>query len=148
MNNRIILEDTIFYGRYYPNIGDNRDHYWWFCTFDYQIYSIDDLIKQFHYTDAESIERVGLFIPMFKTDMFELENQYLSLLPNDEKKLYRNIKQQNSNKDYNTIFNIFLDFSKSWKRFYEFEKKHLREDAIDWCRQYGICWTSLEGKKG
>ena len=144
MNSRIDLEDIISYGRFYPNIGDNRDHYWWFCITDYQVYSIDDLIRQFHYTDTESIEYAGLFIPLFKTNMFELENQYLSLLPNDEKKLYRSIKQQNSNRDYHTVFNIFLDITQSWKRFYEFEKRHLREDAIDWCQQYGIRWTSSE----
>ena len=144
MNSRIILEDIVFYGRFYPNIGDSRDYYWWFCITDYQVYSIDDLIRQFHYTDTESIEYAGLFIPLFKTNMFELENQYLSLLPNDEKKLYRSIKQQNSNRDYHTVFNIFLDITQSWKRFYKFEKKHLREDAIDWCRQYGIRWTSSE----
>ena len=69
MNGRIDLEDIISYGRFYPNIGDNRDHYWWFCTTDYQVYSIDDLIRQFHYTDTESIEYAGLFIPLFKTNM-------------------------------------------------------------------------------
>ncbi len=128
------------YGRYYPGTIDADVTYWWFSLYDYKVYATEDLIANFHYTDDSEIEQSGIFIPLFKTNIEELEKEYLLTRTDKEVREYKKIKEKNKGSDPDTIFKIFVDRMCLWKSWYYFEYQRLSQDAVQWCRENYIVY--------
>lgn len=134
------IKSIVSYGRYYPSSFDADATYWWFSISDYKIYATEDLITKFHYTTCLEIEQSGRFIPLFKTDIEELEEEYLLTLTNKETQEYRMIKEKNKGVEPDTIFKMFIDFVRLWKNWYAFEYQRLFQDAVKWCKANNISY--------
>lgn len=79
-----------------------------------------------------------MFIPLFKTDIEKLEEDYLLTRANEEIQTYRKIKEKNKGTEPDTIFKMFIDFSGLWKSWYDFEYQRLFEEAVIWCNAHNI----------
>ncbi len=134
------IKSIVSYGRYYPSSVDAGVTYWWFSISDYKIYATEDMITIFHYTNCWEIEQSGMFIPLFKTDIEKLEEEYLLTLTNKEVQEYMRIKEKNKGAEPDTIFKIFIDFMGLWKNWYTFEYQQLLQDAIKWCKANNIVY--------
>lgn len=86
------------------------------------------------------IEQSVRFIPLFKTDIEELEEEYLLTLTNKETQEYRMIKEKNKGVEPDTIFKMFIDFMRLWKNWYAFEYQRLFQDAVKWCKANNISY--------
>lgn len=135
------IKSIVSYGRYYPSSADTDAVYWWFSVSDYKVYATEDLITKFHYTTCPEIEQSGMFIPMFKTDIKELEEEYLLTRASEEVQAYRKIKEKNKGTEPDTIFKMFIDFAGLWKSWYAFEYQRLFGEAVKWCNAHNISYV-------
>mgnify|MGYP003302869824 CR=1 FL=1 len=116
------IKSIVSYGRYYPSSVDAGVTYWLFSISDYKIYATEDMITIFHYTNCLEIEQSGMFIPLFKTDIEKLEEEYLLTLTNKEVQEYMRIKEKNKINNLETkltgILCVFLRFKRNYIFFF------------------------------
>lgn len=129
----IDIEQIYTYGRFYPDIKEHVN--WWLCTMDYEIYDTETIISTFGYTDEKSIADVNMFIPFFKANMIDLEKSFLLTILSDGRQ-YPFSYEDISTFDIN--FKIYIETHGLIRNWYDFEKKHLCNAAIAWCKLHNI----------
>ncbi len=124
------IDELMYYGRYYRSESEGY-HIWWFDLDRAVVYQYDDLIEKFGYCSQDEILSSGYFIPLFETDIEELEREFISKTQN-----HAIIKQFEGilNSDFDTEFKIYVEKNHLLKSWYTFERKRLYEDAIVWCK--------------
>ena len=129
----INIEQIYSYGRFYPEIKDHVN--WWFCTMDYAIYDTEAIVSKFGYSSREKIETNNIFVPFFKTNMIELEKKFLKTISSSICTFpfpFDDITTFDKN------FKIYIENHFLIRNWYDFEKKHLCNDAIEWCNSHNI----------
>ncbi len=127
------IDEIYTYGRFYPDI--ERHVNWWFCITDYVIYDTETIVSNFGYTEKETIASTDTFIPLFKTNVVELEKSFLltlSLSDSAPPFPYDDILAFDRN------FKVYVENHLLLRDWYDFEKKHLCNDAIKWCKLHNI----------
>lgn len=134
---KINIKDIMYYGRHYTDI--TSEPYWWFGKDDYQIYSSESLIKEYSYKDTDDILQSEYFIPLFQTDIIELEKEFLAEYNSRplQDKTEKLVTQANGNFDlaFKTLIEVEEGMSENW---YGFERKKLYNDAVNWCQKHNI----------
>lgn len=128
----MIIEELMYYGRYY-DFENEGHHLWWFDMQSASLYQYDELIQKFGYSSQEEIVSSGMFIPLFETNVVELEREFLMVYNYKVKQL-----EKPFNSDFDTRFKVFIeenDLTKSWR---DFEYHRLYQDAIVWCNENNI----------
>lgn len=130
---RIDIEKIYTYGRFYPDIEEHV--HWWLCVTNYKIYDTATILSDFGYADEQEISDAGVFIPLFKTNIVELEKRFLHTVLSDSNKVpfsYDDITFFDKN------FKIYIEAHGLIRDWYDFEKNHLCNDAIAWCKMHNI----------
>ena len=134
---KININDVLYYGRHYTDTSS--EPYWWFSKDDYQIYSSENLIKEYSYKDTDDILQSEYFIPLFQTDIIELEKEFLAEYNSKplQAKTENLVTQSNGNFDlaFKTLIEVEEGMSENW---YGFERKKLYNDAVNWCQKHNI----------
>ena len=129
----VIIEDIMYYGRSY----DSQTEYWWYSCTDNSVVSIDFLRSSYGWETREALAEQSVFIPLFKTDMIQLEKTYMKSF---EKGIIESIMEYEQ-VEYDVAFSIFIETPMErflhWK---EYEKKRLIYDAIVWCKRNGLSY--------
>lgn len=131
----VSIEDISIYGRFYSDLENHVK--WWFCLLDYTIYDTESVISNFNYKNEESILLSGVFISLFKTDIIKLEQEFLTTLSISKETVpfsYDDITSFDRN------FKIYIEENFLVRDWYYFEKEHLYNDAIKWCKRNGIAF--------
>ena len=128
------VTELMYYGRYYRN--ENEPNYiWWFDLQSKQLCQYEDLLEKFGYHSQEDLMNTGKFVPLFKTDILALE--YRFILETKSKKVI-NFFDKLSDSDFDREFKIFIEKNFMVEAWHHFEKRHLYEDALQWCEQHCI----------
>ena len=128
------IQEILYYGRCF-NGHTSNDVLWWLCRMDYSIISTDVLYSTFGFSTTEEIKECGLFIPMFQTDIISLEKQFMK---DYDVAVLENIMDKR-HVPYEVAFNIFVEVPIERNlRWRSFERQKLAEDAVKWCKHYGI----------
>lgn len=125
-----------YYGRYYSSYESETEFPWWFCLSDESVVSLDSLRQVYGYRNDDEIFLSGIFIPFFKTDISELEKEFLR-----KRNLKGVLDKLGRGVDFDILFRKYVDKELLFDDWLEYEGKQLRNDAIAWCRQYGIKYT-------
>lgn len=129
----IDIEQIYTYGRFYPEIKKHVN--WWICITDYVIYDTETIVSNFGYADEKLIDADGIFVPLFKTDMIELEKEFMQTIPLGNRTdpfPYDDIPNFDRN------FKIYIENHFLIRDWYDFEKRHLCNDAIEWCKLHNF----------
>lgn len=130
----------MFYGRYFDDENNQYKISWWLCVEDYEIYHTEILFADYSYESISEIEQTSKFVPFFKTDIIQLEKEFIKKL-NNKTLLNSFNKLLVGNNSYNVAFRIFIEREFLFDYWSEFEKSQLREDAIAWCKNNHIPYT-------
>lgn len=130
----------MFYGRYFDDENNQYEISWWLCVEDYEIYHTETLFADYSYESISEIEQTSKFVPFFKTDIIQLEKEFIKKL-NNKTLLNSFNKLLVGNNSYNVAFRIFIEREFLFDYWSEFEKSQLREDAIAWCKNNHIPYT-------
>lgn len=130
----------MFYGRYFDDENNQYEISWWLCVEDYEIYHTETLLTDYSYESISEIEQTSKFVPFFKTDIIQLEKEFIKKL-NNKTLLNSFNKLLVGNNSYNVAFRIFIEREFLFDYWSEFEKSQLREDAIAWCKNNHIPYT-------
>lgn len=122
------IEELMYYGRYY-NFEKRNYHLWWFDVSRATVVLYEDVKRNFGYASQEEIVSAGAFVPLFETDIIELEKDFLRLY---NFHLDENNKQDNS--DFDTKFKCFIEKHNLLKQWFDFERDRLERDALTWCK--------------
>ena len=127
------IKELMYYGRYYS--FEKEDHHlWWFDSKTAVVFQYDELVTKFGYGSQEEVINSQRFIPLFKTDIVELEFEFLSI---QNCKFVRQLKKQ-KDLDFDVTFKKFIEknnLTESWRAF---ENNRLFSDAIEWCKENNI----------
>ncbi len=140
---KVNIDSIIYYGRFFASITDAKKQYWWFCLSDYTVYNECQLFSEYGYKSYDELNESKRFIPLFKTDIEKLEEHFLKSLTKTDIKAYNQIKQKSEIQDPDVIFKCFIDYQQLWKQWYNFERRALTQDAIRWCKEYGIAYQTI-----
>lgn len=121
------IEELAPYGRYYRR-EDEGFQFWWFDLQKDSVCSYEDLLQMFGYSNEEEILSSDNFIPLFRTDIEEVEKEFL---------LTRGLKIKTDG-DFDIEFRIYIERKHLETAWYEFESSRLRKDAAEWCRKNHI----------
>ncbi|ETA81938.1 hypothetical protein [Youngiibacter fragilis] len=131
----ITIEDIIYYGRH--NKDEYEGSYWWFDLHDYKIYSIDQLRSLF--PDEIFTTEVNLLmkdiIPLFKTEIIEVEKVYIQ--QKNDKKMSEAFCKVSDDK-FDQFFKKYIDEHLLLNDWWNFERKILISDCIEWCKSNRI----------
>jgi len=134
---KININDVLYYGRHYTDTSS--EPYWWFSKDDYQIYSSENLIKEYSYKDTDDILQSGYFIPLFQTDIIELEKKFLAEYNSKSLQAKTEKLVAQSNGDFDLAFKSLIEVEEGMsENWYEFERKKLYNDAVNWCQKHNI----------
>ena len=142
----IDLKNIMRYGEYY-NCYSQRKYQptWWLSMDDYEVYEVEDIMREYGYESTDAIEQAGYFVPIFQTNADELLEVFLKkeypYIYTEIKKIYDEKKESVHDMDYGTAFRIFCEPYENWgiARLYQnFLNKHLYADAEAWCKKYHI----------
>jgi len=126
----IKIDELMYYGRYYSSESEGY-HIWWFDTEKATVRQYDELLEEFGYCSWEEILSSGYFIPLFETDIVELEREFIL---NTQGHAIAGQFETVSDSDYDTEFKIYIERNHLSKIWYEFERERLYKDAVDWCK--------------
>lgn len=127
----IVIEDIIYYGRCY----DCKKELWWFSRTDNSVVSIEEIKSVYGWSTTEQILAQSLFFPLFKTDMIQLEKEYMKNFKAGSIEAIMEDKKVS----YHVAFNIFVETPvENFHRWKEYEKKQLVHDAVIWCKANGL----------
>lgn len=126
------IEELMYYGRYYDFEYEGH-HLWWFDLNSETVHQFDELIKKFGYLSQDDIISSGLFIPLFETNIVNLEQEFLKL--NNY-----NIKQFEllDYPDFDTCFKVFVEKNNLLESWRKFENQRLYDDMMIWGKENGI----------
>lgn len=137
----INISKIMFYGRYFDDEDNKYEISWWLCVDDYEIYHIETLFSEYSYESISEIEETSNFVPLFKTDILQLEKEFINKL-NNKTLLNSFSKILLANSDsYDVAFRVFIEREFLVDYWSEFEKSQLQKDAIAWCKQNHIPYT-------
>lgn len=136
----ININEIMFYGRYFNDEEHQYDTLWWLCLEDYEIYHTETLIADYSYRSTSEIEETSRFVTFFKTDIIQLEKEFMRKL-NNKTLLNSFNKLLLADNSYDVAFKIFIEREFLVDYWSEFERSQLREDAIAWCKQNHIPYT-------
>ena len=127
------LDDIIMYGRYYRDEESTCN--WWYCRIDDHMYETADLISSFGFESENQIEEDDRYVKMYKTDIIELEKNFL--------KEIGSLKVLEGTTDFNQdiAFNKFIDQENLYRLWFDYETIVLRENAIKWGEDNHIIFT-------
>ena len=102
----------------------------WFEKSSCTVFYSSNLIEEFGYKDCGEIKSSGHFIPLFKTDIIELEKEFIANYPDKSvEETINNIIKNNNNgyaPGYGVAFSILLqdypEFDEFSKEYHSFEK--------------------------
>ncbi len=142
---KIDLSDAAFCGEWCSEEAEYEIIYW-FEKSSFQFFYTGKLINEFGYKDCEEIESSGHFIPVFKTDVIELQKNFIADYHNKEIEETINSIIENNNYGYDSGYEVafriltqdFPEYDDFSKEYYSFEKKQLEEDAEKWCKENAI----------
>lgn len=126
----MMISELLQYGRYYRDENDSN-HIWWFDPIHKQIYQYETLLSMFGYKSQQDILDSGMFIPLFETDILQLEREFV--LETQSKKTVRYFNNI-SDFDLDREFKVFIEKNFLIKSWMNYEKKHLYQDALEWCK--------------
>ena len=130
---KIKISEIAPYGRFYSDLKNHTK--WWLCLQDFKIYDTETIISLFKYETIKEIKESNSFIALFKTDIINLEKEYLNkCLSINEKELFH-ISQT---KNFDIAFKIYIESICLERDWYAFEMKKLCKDAIEWCIKNSI----------
>ena len=130
---KIKISEIAYYGRFYSNLTEHV--IWWFCTLDFQICDTETIISVYGFSSIEEILDSSKFIPLFKTDIIELEKKFLKEKNIALEKIGSEIQRI---QDFDKCFKIFIEAAYLTQHWHMFEKQHLFSDAIVWCKNNAI----------
>ena len=124
------IDDIIYYGRYYSCENEKKETMWWYNCVTNKVYSTQELVDNFSFNNQDNIMQSNNYIPLFKTDVIELEKVFLNqFYPRLVKIVYNN----SLNCDYDISFKRVIERNNLQREWFEYEKSQLRKDAIEWC---------------
>lgn len=123
------IDELMYYGRYY-DFEDNGHHLWWFDLSNGEIHQFDELINDFGYSKQEDVISSGKFIPLFETNIVNLERDFLK---------HQGLKINGSkDMDFDVNFKIYIEKNNLWESWHNFEYHRLYKDAASWCEKNHI----------
>lgn len=143
----ITISEIMFYGRYYSDEMFTYDISWWLCLKDYKVYHTETLMTDYSYENISEIKKSLSFIPLFKTDIIQLEKEFVERLNN--KTFNKNLDKilVDNNCSYDVAFKIFIEKEFMVDSWSEYEKSNLVKDAIAWCRDNYLPYKMQKEKK-
>ena len=139
----IIINEIMFYGRYYSDENFPYDISWWLCLKDSKAYHTETLMTDYSYKSISEIKKSLTYIPFFKTDIIQLEKEFMKRLNNKKFNIDLDKILVDNICSYDVAFKIFIEKEFMVDLWSEYEKSRLIKDAIMWCREnhlpYKVC---------
>lgn len=130
------IKDIMYYGKYYSDITSEQN--WWFSTDDYQIYSSEKLLTEYSYKSTNDILQCGYFVPLFQTDIIELEKKFLAEYKSKTLQAKTEDLLLESNGDFDLAFKKLIEIENMSQNWYDFEREALYNDTVKWCKKHNI----------
>lgn len=135
---KIDITDAIMYGLWDEEVNEFPDDSVWLERDSGQFFLTDSLVDEFGYESYDDIAESGYFIPVFRLNESELENDFLFSGYGEEKQAIISISKD-KDCSFTVAFRIFAevneDFSSKWN---EFQKNALAEGVKKWCKETGL----------
>ena len=147
---KVEIRNIIMFGKWYSEEENEYEENYWFEKSSSAIFYSGKLIEEFGYKDCGEIKSSGHFIPLFKTDIIELEKEFIANYPDKSvEETINNIIKNNNNgyaPGYGVAFSILLqdypEFDEFSREYHSFEKNRLTKDAEEWCERNNIPYYS------
>ena len=128
------IDDIIYDCVSYEKIGLEHEPRW-ISLRDYKLWKNHDLISLFGFKDQADIIQSGEFVQLFCVDIIELEHKYMECFSYNEQ---RSVQLFAKETNYDKSFLCFIDHKNQFSQWYEFERIHLINAAIEWCKHNHI----------
>ena len=128
----IDIREIMHYGEYYSfdDYGKKYDVFWWLSLIDYSVINIETLCEKYSYHSCEEILEAGLYIPFFRTDILDVEREFIKkYYPYQAKKIFNN----ELDLDNHIAFMKFAENNYQEESFYSYRDERLARDAVKWC---------------
>ena len=126
----------MYYGEYYRWMGSPDLVIFWYDPSDGQVYHYEDLMSEFGYQSQDEILWSGAFVPLFKTDIVELERQFIAGYKSKKlSKHFDSLSDDECHSEFSRL--IHYEYISPWT-WGKFEREHLYHDALEWCRENHI----------
>ncbi len=133
----IEIDKIKHFGWWYRCCENKYENNWWYSVFDEQIYNVEELFEKFSFESYDDIVNTNGYIPLWKTDEYEVTKSFLKSLKSKEADRY--LEEKNGSDrfiEFEYYIESHRDYITTW--WHEYSDNNITQDAIKWCRENGI----------
>lgn len=126
---------NIYFARYYSNLPVTAETTWLFSTYDYTLYSQQDIMHNFGYHSLQQILESENYIPFVRVDIHALKLEYINQYFPKEALIL-----DEGNLDVS--FAKMIEKLNSVSHWYFYERYALQKAVTQWCKENRIAYIS------